>query len=354
MDKPKGVALVQTDRAERTIASIEDEYLGEPVTQADPERQRYLSVHLAEKIAIVTLCREQALNALNSDLISQVSDVVAGLKKNRRIQGHPVKALIIRGAGRAFVAGADVTEFHGSPADRIESIALLNIRLFDAIENLKIPVIALMDGFALGGGNELAMSAHYRIVTENTRIGQPEVKLGIIPGYGGMQRLPRLVGPVKAAEMSINGEPIDGREAVSAGLADAFVPAAKALLYAFRVAQDVVAGKKKLPARDWDAIAARQQKRLKGLLSRPEIRRMLELDPPPNDRIGDPAAARAYAARYVLKALEYGYAAGFKKGLRNDARLFGEVAASPTGQEWIRRFIEKDPLQSAFMKLVAL
>jgi len=86
-----------------------------------------------------------------------------------------VAALIIRGAGRSFVAGADVTEFHGSPAKRIEEIARLNIRLFDAIENLKIPVIAVLDGFTLGGGNELAMSAHYRIVTENTRIGQPEV-----------------------------------------------------------------------------------------------------------------------------------------------------------------------------------
>ncbi len=353
MGKPKGVALVQTDRAGRTIASIENDYLGEPVIPADPDHQRYVSVHVAEKIAILTLSREQALNALNHDLISQVSEIVAGLKKNRRIQGHPVKALVIRGAGRAFVAGADVTEFYGSPADRIESIALLNIRLFDAIEKLKIPVIALLDGFALGGGNELAMSAHYRIVTENTRIGQPEVKLGIIPGYGGMQRLPRLVGPAKAAEMSINGEPIDGREAVSLGLADAFAPAATALLSAFRAAQAVVSGKKKLPVRDWDAIAARQKKRLNGLLSRPEIREMLAFGPPPSAKIGDPAAARAYAARYVLKALEYGYAAGFKKGLRNDARLFGEVAASPTGQEWIRRFIEKDPLQSAFMKLVA-
>jgi len=354
MDKPKGVALVQTDRAGRTITSIEEEYLGELVVQADPEQQRYLSVHVAEKIAILTLCREQALNALNQDLISQVADVVAGLRKNRRIQGRPVRALIIRGAGWAFVAGADVTEFYGSPVDRIESIALLNIRLFDAIEKLKTPVIALLDGFTLGGGNELAMSAHYRIVTENSRLGQPEVKLGIIPGYGGLQRLPRLVGPAKAAEMSINGEPIDGREAVALGLADEFAPAATALLYAFRVAQDVAAGKKKLPARDWDAIGARQQKRLKGLLSRPEMRKVLALGPPPSDRVGDPAAARAYAARYVLKALEYGYAAGFKKGLRNDARLFGEVAASPTGQEWIRRFIEKDPLQSAFMKLVAL
>jgi enoyl-CoA hydratase/carnithine racemase len=311
-------------------------------------------VHTAEKIAVLTLCRERALNALNHDLVSQISEVVADLKKNRRIQGHPVRALIIRGAGRAFVAGADVTEFYGSPAARIESIALLNIRLFDAIEKLKIPVIALLDGFVLGGGNELAMSAHYRIVTENTRIGQPEVKLGIIPGYGGMQRLPRLVGPVKAAEMSINGEPIDGREAFSLGLADEFAPAATALLRAFRVAQAMVSGKQKRPRRDWDLIAARQENPLKRLLSRPPIRKILALSAPSSADVADPAAARAYAARYMLKALEYGYAAGFKKGLRNDARLFGEIAASPTGQEWIRRFIEKDPLQSAFLRLVEL
>jgi enoyl-CoA hydratase len=353
MGKPKGVALVQADRAGQPIASFENAYLGEPVLQADPDTHRYVSVHVAEQIAILTLCREQALNALNHDLVSQLAEIVAGVKKTRRIQGHSVRALIIRGSGRAFVAGADVTEFYGSPAERIETIALHNIRLFDAIENLKIPVIALLDGFALGGGNELAMSAHYRIVTENTRIGQPEVKLGIIPGYGGMQRLPRLVGPVQAAAMSINGEPIDGREALRLGLADEFAPASVALLSAFRVAQAIRSGKKRLPARDWDAIAARQKPKLKWLLSRPETQEMLASDPPPSDRSGDPAAARAYAANFVLKALEYGYTAGFKKGLRNDARLFGEVAASPSGQTWIRRFLDKDPLQSTFIKLVS-
>jgi enoyl-CoA hydratase len=353
MGKPKGVALVQTDRAGRTIASLENGYLGEEVIPADPDRRRFVSVHVAEKVAILTFCREQALNALNHDLISQISDVVAALSKGRRIQGHAVKALILRGAGRAFVAGADVTEFHGSPPRRIEAIAMLNIRLFDAIENLKIPVIALLDGFALGGGNELAKSAHYRIVTENARLGQPEVKRGIIPGYGGMQRLPRLVGPTKAAELSINGEPIDGREAVSLRLADEFAPASTAMRRAFQVAQAMASGEKKRPARDWDALAARQEKKLKWLLSRPETKELLSLGPPSNERIGDPAAARAYAAKYVLMALKQGYAAGFKKGLRNDARLFGEVASSPTGQEWIRRFIEKDPLQSAFLKLVS-
>jgi len=354
MGKPKGVALVQADRAGRTIASFEDGYPGECLIQPDAARERWVGVHVTEGIAILSLCREQALNALNRELIGQVAEIVAGLKKNRRIQGYPVKALILRGAGRAFVAGADVTEFHGRAARDIDAIAMLNIRLFDAIENLKLPVIALLDGFTLGGGNELAMSAHYRIVTENARIGQPEVKLGIIPGYGGLQRLPRLIGPARAAAMSINGEPIDGREAFSLGLADEFAPASAALACAFRTARVMAAGKKRVPYRDWDGIAARQQKKLLRLLARPEAKKFMAAEPPSGDRIGDPSAARAYAAGYVLRALEYGYAAGFQNGLRNDAKLFGQVAASPSGQEWIRRFIEKDPLQSAFIQLISI
>jgi enoyl-CoA hydratase len=353
MNKPKGVALVQAGRAGQSIASFENGYLGEALIEADPDHQRFVSVHMADKIAILTLCREQALNALNRDLIRQLSDVVAEIKKRRRIQDRPVAALIIRGAGRSFAAGADVTEFFGSPAKRIEEIALLNLRLFDAIENLKIPVIALMDGFTLGGGNELAMSANYRIVTENARIGQPEVKLGIIPGYGGLQRLPRLVGPARAAEMSINGEAIGGREALHWGLADEFAASASALLRAFQTAQAFVSGEKKRPARNWDSIAARQKKELQALLSRPEVKGMLACEPPPKEKAGDLAAARTYAAKYVLKAIHFGYTAGFKKGLRNDAKLFGEVAASPSGQEWIHRFLEKDPRQSAFLKLVS-
>jgi hypothetical protein len=114
----------------------------------------------------------------------------------------------------------------------------------------------------------------------------------------------------------------------------------------------MAAGKKRVPARDWDAIAARQASKLRRLLAAPEAKAILAAGPPSRDRIADPLAARTYAAGYVLKAIEYGYAAGFRKGLRSDARLFGEVAASPTGQEWIRRFIEKDPIQSAFMKIV--
>ncbi len=101
--------------------------------------------------------------------------------------------------------------------------------LFRRLETLPLPVVSIVDGFALGGGNELAMSTHYRIVTENAVIGQPEVKLGIIPGYGGMQRLPRLIGPRRAAEMAVNGESVDGRTAVMIGLAQEFHPSCTAL-----------------------------------------------------------------------------------------------------------------------------
>src|SRR3989304_4737715 len=103
------------------------------------------------------------------------------------------------------------------PAGAIGGLAAKNIAVFTELENLSLPVIAVVDGFALGGGNELAMSAHYRIVTENASLGQPEVKLGIIPGYGGIQRLPRLVGPAGAAQMSANGEPVDGDGAAGGG-----------------------------------------------------------------------------------------------------------------------------------------
>ena len=197
MGKPKGVALVQADRAGRSIAAFEDGYLGEHLIRSDAGKKRHVDFHLAGEVGILTLCRPEALNALNNDLIRGLGEVIAELKTRRGIQGRRVRGLILRGAGRAFVAGADVTEFAGSSARRIEEIALSVLRLFSEIENLKIPVIAVLDGFTLGGGNELAMSAHYRIATENAVIGQPEIKLGIIPGYGGLQRLPRLVGPLQ-------------------------------------------------------------------------------------------------------------------------------------------------------------
>jgi enoyl-CoA hydratase len=353
MGKPKGVALVQADRAGRSIAAFEDGYLGEHLIRSDARKKRHVDFHLAGEVGILTLCRPEALNALNSDLIRGVGEVVAEIRTRRGIQGRRVRGLILRGAGRAFVAGADVTEFAGSSARRIEEVALSVLRLFVEIENLKIPVIALLDGFTLGGGNELAMSAHYRIATENAVIGQPEIKLGIFPGYGGMQRLPRLVGPRKAAEMSVNGEPVGAREALRMGLVDEVAPSGTALRAAFQAARVFIEGRKKAPRRDWDALAARQKAQLKALLKHLTVQELMASAAESADEAADLRAARRFAARYAIKALDYGYRSGFKKGLKNDAKLFGEVAASPSGQEWIRRFIEKDPRQSSFLTILS-
>jgi len=352
MGKPKGVALVQAKRAGRKITAFEDAYLGEHLIRSDERKKRPVDFHLAGEVGILTLCRPEALNALNRDLLKGVGDVVDEIKTHRGVQGRRVRGLILRGAGRAFVAGADVTEFAGSSAGGVEDIARSVLALFSRIENLKIPVIALLDGFTLGGGNELAMSAHYRIATENAVIGQPEIKLGIIPGYGGMQRLPRLVGPRKAFEMSVNGEPIGAREALRIGLVDEVAPTATALAAAFRAARDFIEGKKKPPRKNWDALAGRQQSQLKSLLKDPAVQELMS----PAAQAPDPAdfrAARRFASRYAIHALEYGYRAGFTKGLKNDAALFGRVAASASGQEWIRRFLDKDPQQSAFYTILA-
>jgi enoyl-CoA hydratase/carnithine racemase len=274
---------------------------------------------------------------LNSGLVSQLADVIGEVKAHGTLLGKTVQALIIRGSGRAFVAGADVTEFAGNSASNIRTIAGKNIQMCSDIENLGIPVIALVDGFALGGGNELSMSTHYRIVTENAQLGQPEVKLGIIPGYGGLQRLPRLVGPRKAAEMSINGESVDGRTAVEIGLADEYAASSIALL-----------------RRDWAAITAAQMNDLKHLLNTPQARELIACPTPDAQTAEDLRSARSYAAQFVFNAMDFGYRNGFEKGLENDAALFGDIAASPSGQEWIGRFISKDPEQSSFLTLLDL
>ncbi|MEJ2470708.1 MAG: enoyl-CoA hydratase-related protein [Desulfuromonadales bacterium] len=306
----------------------------------------------SEGIGIISLQRIDALNALNDTLLAQLAETFGEIRDKQTLKGQPVKAVILCGADRAFVAGADVTEFKGNTAEKIAQIADVNIQIFNDIENLAIPVIALVDGFALGGGNELAMSCHYRIVTENAQIGQPEVKLGIIPGYGGSQRLPRLIGPRRAVEMSVNGEAIGGRRAVEIGLADEFHLAATALARAYQVAREIVTGHRPVPVKAWDKIAAQQGQELLALLGEETVTRLLDTPAPQGSAARDLRAAREFAARYVIEAIRYGYENGFQKGLAHDARLFGEVASSSSGQEWIGRFIDKDPEQSAFLTIL--
>ncbi len=352
MRKPKGVALVQADRPGRTLRDYENAFRGDVVQQADSAAGKFVDVRVLADIAVVTLTRPEALNALSEDLLSQFAAVVRETAALGSIGGRSVKAIVLTGAGRAFVAGADVKEFLGKTAESVDALAWKNISAFTELENLPVPVVALIDGFALGGGNELAMSAHYRIVTENALLGQPEVKLGIIPGYGGLQRLPRLVGPWAASGMCVNGEPLDGHAAVAAGLADEFAPSAKALSRAVAIARSFADGVRATPRRDWDGIASAQTGELSALFSRPEVREILSAPTPTNDTASDLPAARRAAARDILVALRYGYEKGFLEGLRNDARMFGAVAASPGGQEWVGRFLAKDPSQSSFLTIL--
>ena len=250
LTKPKGVSLVQAAQTGRSIASYASGFFGETLRSADPADDRFLDIYLSDEgIATLVLQRVDALNALNDKLLAQLAEVFNELAASGTLHGKPVGAVILCSETRAFVAGADVTEFMHKSATQIAEIAAQNLGIFTTIENLDVPVIALIDGFALGGGNELAMSTHYRIVTENALLGQPEIKLGIIPGYGGTQRLPRLIGPRRALEMSVNGEPIDGRTAVALGLANEFHLSPTAFAHAFRVAQELIARTRTLPKR---------------------------------------------------------------------------------------------------------
>jgi enoyl-CoA hydratase len=352
MSKPKGVALVQVGRAGRTVRECEEAWLGETLRSADAAAGRPLTVHWCDGVAIVTLDRPAALNALDDDLLAQLDALLAAVAGDRALDGRPVRALVLRGRGRAFMAGADVTGFVGRDAGAIAALASRVIGVYGRLEALPVPVVALVDGFALGGGNELAMAAHWRVVTENAAIGQPEIKLGIIPGYGGMQRLPRLVGPRRAAELVLNGEPIDGRTAVEIGLADELRPAATALRDAFVAARALASGARPFERRRWDGAAAALRAGLDELLASPAVTSLRAAPAPAAASAGDLAAARRYAAGVALEALRAGLTDGFAAGLANDARLFGEVTSSPSGQHWIGRFLAKDPRQSAPLTLL--
>lgn len=177
--------------------------------------------------AIITICNPP-VNALNSQVIDELEQILDELAGR-----SDIRAVIITGAGeKAFIAGADIQQFpHLTPVQGYE-LARKGQRVFDKIEALQLPVIAAINGFALGGGCELAMACDIRISGENAKLGQPEVNLGIIPGYGGTQRLPRLVGSGKAKELIFTGDAIDGREAYRIGLVDILVPSGEVLTHA--------------------------------------------------------------------------------------------------------------------------
>src|SRR6478672_1564785 len=174
-------------------------------------------------VAIITINRPKVLNALNVSTLDDLRRAVLELKRD-----DGVRAIVITGAGdKSFVAGADINEFAANSPASGRDQALAGQHVFDLIENLGKPVIAAINGYALGGGCELALACTLRIAADTARFGQPEINLGLVPGYGGTQRLPRLVGKGKAMEMILTGAPVSAAEAERIGLVNRVVPAAE-------------------------------------------------------------------------------------------------------------------------------
>lgn len=174
---------------------------------------KFLTLEVADRIATLTVNRPDKLNALNDATIAELGQAIDQIRVDDSIGG-----VIITGAGRAFVAGADISELSSQTPVLAKARARGGQDVFRRIETCPKPVIAAVNGFALGGGCELAMACHIRIASDAAKFGQPESKLGLLPGYGGSQRLPRLVGKGRAIQLLITGEMIDAAEAYRIGL----------------------------------------------------------------------------------------------------------------------------------------
>lgn len=179
-----------------------------------------LLLTIENSISIVTLNRPSKMNALNSETLDELDDILTELRGN-----DSVEVIIITGSGdKAFVAGADITELNKCTEETGKEFAKKGQRIFNEIENMGKPIIAAVNGFALGGGCELALACHIRIASDNAKFGQPEVNLGIIPGYGGTQRLSRLINTGRAAEYILTGDLINADEALRIGLVNRVYP----------------------------------------------------------------------------------------------------------------------------------
>lgn len=239
-------------------------------------------------IALITVNRPDKLNALNRETISQLERAF-----ERAEQESAVRALILTGSGeKAFVAGADINELAAMTPVEAQALSAHGQLVFRKLEMLPKPSVAAINGFALGGGLELAMSCTARIAASGAKLGQPEVKLGILPGYGGTQRLPRLVGRARALEMLLSGEPVDAGEAYRIGLVNSVV-AQTELLEA---------------CRQW-------------------LRKALANAP--------------LAVALTMEAVDLGLNCPLDEGLRFEAAAFGLAAATDDRREGTRAFLEK-------------
>jgi enoyl-CoA hydratase len=241
-------------------------------------------------IAYVTINRQQKLNALNHKAIHELTDCFDRIARTPEVLG-----VILTGAGeKAFAAGADISELAALTPTEAREKALEGQALMNRIESLGKPVVAAVNGFALGGGCELAMACTFRIASESARFGQPEVRLGIIPGYAGTQRLPRLVGKGHALNLILSGEPIGAQEAWRIGLVNQVVSST-------------------------DLISASEELVQKILANGP------------------------VAVRYAIEAVNRGMEMAEAEGEQLEASLFGLCCATNDMKEGIRAFLEKRP-----------
>lgn len=238
-------------------------------------------------VALITIDRPP-VNALSAQTLTELEAAVAKAGAD-----DSVKAVVIRGGGsKAFVAGADIAEFPTLAPEQAVALAQRGQKIFDAIQALPKPVIAAVQGFALGGGCELAMACDLRVATESAKFGQPEINLGIIPGYGGTQRLARLVGPSRAKYLCLTGDMIGAQEASRIGLVDVVVPDAELLETA-------------------KALAAK-------------------------------LASKAPVAMALIKrAVDAGLQGSLAQGLELEARLFGKVFGTADATEGVSAFLAK-------------
>ena len=196
----------------------------------------FVNYEVQGAVAILTINRPEALNALNSQVLSDLDEAITKVEAD-----DGVHAVILTGAGRSFVAGADIGEMKGFSARDGKKFGVHGGGVFLRLENLSKPVIAAVNGFALGGGCELAMSCDIRLASEKAKFGQPEVGLGITPGFGGTQRLPRIVGISKAMELILTAKVINAAEAERIGLVSAVYPPEELMDKAMELANAICA-----------------------------------------------------------------------------------------------------------------
>jgi enoyl-CoA hydratase len=255
---------------------------------AYPEQLEHLLLERSGGVAIITVNRPKVLNALNTATLDELRRTILALKAD-----DDVRAIILTGAGeKSFVAGADINELAVQSPTSGREHAIRGQHVLDLIEHLGKPVIAAVNGYALGGGCELAMACTIRLAAEGARLGQPEINLGIIPGYAGTQRLARLVGRGRALEILLTGEPIGASEAYRLGLVNRVVPAAELMT---------------------------------------EARKLAELL----------AAKAPIAVRYVIDAVNNGLQMSFAEAQKYEATLFGLIASTDDMREGTRAFLEK-------------